>query len=528
VIDDTAPVISQCATDKTLSADGSCQATIPDLTVEVVASDNCDASPTITQSPTAGTLAGLGATTVTLTVTDDAGNSSTCTATVTVIDDTAPVISQCATDKTLSADGSCQAAIPDLTGEVVASDNCDASLTVTQSPEAGTLVGLGATTVTLTATDDAGLTDTCTATVTVIDDTAPVISQCATDKTLSADAACQATIPDLTVEVVASDNCDASPTITQSPEAGTLVGLGATTVTLTVTDDAGNSRTCTATTTVVDDTPPAVVECPADRTLEANPEGQALVPDLTGEVIANDNCDATLTITQSPPAGTLIGLGETTVTLTVTDDAGLIDTCAATLTVVPQISLTLSGNCWHLITLPCLYASTDPWEVFDELRPPNKPTDLLSGSLHRYDSYSQSYATYYSWAPSDFGSLATGQGYWLWLFEDTTIAYGALCSGTTESVVLSSAGWHLIGSPQPEDVDIASTVWYRDADGPYSFADIRNTWVQDPLIYYSCLTQSYLQCGMYAQADDHYLRAFHGYWLYCFEPGLTVWVPPGG
>jgi hypothetical protein len=68
----------------------------------------------------------------------------------------------------------CQVALPDLTGEVVAVDNC-CCVSVTQNPPAGTLVGLGDTMVTLTATDSMGLTDTCQATVTAVDVAPPLV-----------------------------------------------------------------------------------------------------------------------------------------------------------------------------------------------------------------------------------------------------------------------------------------------------------------------------------------------------------------
>jgi len=342
VVDSTAPGISQCATDKTLSADASCQAAIPDLTSEVTASDNCSTSLTITQSPEAGTVVSSGDHTVTLTVADDAGNETTCTATVTVLDHSAPTITQCATDKTLSADASCQAAIPDLTSEVAASDNCDPAPTITQSPTAGAIVGTGDHTVTITVTDASGNSATCTATVTVVDDAAPIITQCATDKTLSADASCQAAIPDLTVEVVASDNCDSLLTVTQSPEAGTLVDLADHAVTLTVADDAGNETTCSATVTVIDDTAPTIVQCASDRFIVANDPCAVPMPDLTAGVVASDECDSSLTVSQSPLAGTVVGLGPHTVVLTVTDDAGNSATCNAVVTVIDTLAPTIT------------------------------------------------------------------------------------------------------------------------------------------------------------------------------------------
>src|SRR5205814_2185600 len=126
------------------------------------------------QSPAAGTLVGLGAHTITVTATDEAGNSATCATTFTVTDTTVPTVS-CPAPTSPSADGGCQAAVPNVLGGVTASDSCSATngITLCQSPAAGTLVGLGAHTITVTATDAAGNSATCTTTFTVNDTTVP-------------------------------------------------------------------------------------------------------------------------------------------------------------------------------------------------------------------------------------------------------------------------------------------------------------------------------------------------------------------
>src|SRR5204863_4463880 len=83
------------------------------------------------------------------------------------------------------------------------------------------------------------------------DNTAPTVI-CPADSGASADANCQAAVPDVLGGVSVSDNCSAAGAITlsQSPTAGTLVGPGTYTITVTVTDAAGNSATCTTSFTV--------------------------------------------------------------------------------------------------------------------------------------------------------------------------------------------------------------------------------------------------------------------------------------
>ncbi len=72
-------------------------------------------------------------------------------------------------DRILNADVSCEALVPDLTGAVIAVDDCDPTPIITQVPTAGTTIGFGVTTVVLTATNAGGGTDFCTADLTVTD-----------------------------------------------------------------------------------------------------------------------------------------------------------------------------------------------------------------------------------------------------------------------------------------------------------------------------------------------------------------------
>src|SRR5436305_8216994 len=77
----------------------------------------------LVQSPAAGTLVGLGTNTITVTATDEAGNSATCTTIFTVADKTARTKS-CPVRTCSSADCSCQADAPNVLGGVTACDNC--------------------------------------------------------------------------------------------------------------------------------------------------------------------------------------------------------------------------------------------------------------------------------------------------------------------------------------------------------------------------------------------------------------------
>ena len=277
VVDVTDPVITTCATDVTVPVDASCNYSLADFTGSIVATDNCDASPTITQSPTAGTtITGHGTVqTVTITVQDASGNSTNCTFDVTLNDGIAPTIS-CPSDMTVSVDASCEYSIPDLTGSATVSDNCDASPAVTQLPTAGTIVSGHGTiqTITLTATDAAGNSSNCSFDITLNDDTDPVISGCPSDITVAADAAgCTAVVS--WVAPTESDNCTGvSMTSTHSP--GDTFSEGVTTVTYTATDGAGNTAVCSFDVTVTNDLA-VVVDSVHNANCADSTDGQAFI-----------------------------------------------------------------------------------------------------------------------------------------------------------------------------------------------------------------------------------------------------------
>src|SRR5205814_63873 len=154
------------------------QAAVPSVLGGVSVSDACSAPSAIilSQSPTAGTMVGLGTHTITVTATDAAGNSATCTTTFTVSDNTAPTV-VCSPVPGASADANCQAAVPNVMGGVSVSDACSApsAIILSQSPVAGTMVGVGTHTITVTATDAAGNNATCTTTFTVGESTAATV-----------------------------------------------------------------------------------------------------------------------------------------------------------------------------------------------------------------------------------------------------------------------------------------------------------------------------------------------------------------
>src|SRR5206468_2557138 len=113
-----------------------------------------------------------GVTTVNCSSTDSSANTGTCSFTVTVTDNEAPVLAGCNNiTTTTSADGlgNCSTTV---SYTPTATDNCDAIVSVTCVPASGSVFNKGVTTVNCSSTDSSANTGTCSFTVTVTDNEA--------------------------------------------------------------------------------------------------------------------------------------------------------------------------------------------------------------------------------------------------------------------------------------------------------------------------------------------------------------------
>ncbi|MTI40605.1 HYR domain-containing protein [Fulvivirga lutimaris] len=332
VEDQTGPVYDNLPSNRTVpAATGDCKAVVSWPTV--TATDNCtnDVDVNIGQSHSSGDLFDLGETEVTYTATDSEGNETIESFIITVVDATAPTLSNCPSDINLTTTNSCTAVA--TWSDPSFNDICDASPIITKSHNSGTSFPIGTTSVTITATDDAGNQTTCSFNVTVTDISAPVFNSCPSNITVAitgdgCDATATWTVP------TASDNCssDIVPTADFSP--GDAFPLGTTTVTYTATDVGGNESTCSFDVTVVDQTVPVFTDCPADIEIAADATCGAAVS--WTPPTATDNCDSGLTITESHASGSIFDLGTTTVTYTVTDEAGNETICTFNVTVIDE------------------------------------------------------------------------------------------------------------------------------------------------------------------------------------------------
>ena len=328
IVDDTTSPTISCPSDQTIALDANCEYQVPDYLGIAAVSDDCDATPTYWQFPAAGTTMTVDAT-VTLYAQDASGNFTSCT-----FDITATPGAIC------NATGGCSVTLGDYTGLVSVSDDTDSNPVIWQIPEAGTVV-YSDTQINVFTMDSAGNISSCAFNISVQDSVDPTIS-CPGDQNVAFDALCQFTVPDYTSLASASDNCDALLEISQSPSVGTVVS-GQTTITLTATDNYGNSADCSFELIPSDSEDPVITTCPPDVTEFVNSDCEFDLDDYTSLAAATDNCDTDVSLMQSPAPGTTIFGYSTvqTVTITATDDAGNSSTCSFQVTLDDDIDPTI-------------------------------------------------------------------------------------------------------------------------------------------------------------------------------------------
>ncbi|NND63406.1 MAG: HYR domain-containing protein, partial [Flavobacteriaceae bacterium] len=250
VQDVTAPVIN-CPSNITVSNDaGLCGANV--TYSNATATDDCAFSIAQTSGLPTGSVFPIGTSSVGFTATDGAGNSSSCTFTITVQDNEDPELT-CPSNINISTDpGSCEAVV--IFSTPTATDNCSATTVQTSGLPSGSSFPLGSSTVQFTATDPAGNTAVCSFNIIVSDGENPELTCPANQEVLLTGNTY--VLPDFVVsgDVTATDNCT-SPVdnISQTPTPGTELTAGVYTISFMAIDDAGNDAECSFELSVVDD-----------------------------------------------------------------------------------------------------------------------------------------------------------------------------------------------------------------------------------------------------------------------------------
>jgi hypothetical protein len=241
-VDNTKPVISNIPSNMTVySNNGNTSSCSQTATWSApTALDNCGGTLTGTPSAAPGSVFTLGTTTVTYTFTDASNNVSTCSFDVTVIDNTKPVISNIPSNITLNSNTENPLSCTQVAtwSAPTATDNCGGTINMSSDYTSGQSFPVGTTTVNYTFTDLANNVSTTSFTVTVVDDTKPVISGAPSSMTVySNDIA-----PTSCCQVVswlapsATDNCGGTVSVTTSTAPGSVFTQGTTTVTYTFND----------------------------------------------------------------------------------------------------------------------------------------------------------------------------------------------------------------------------------------------------------------------------------------------------
>jgi subtilase family serine protease len=262
VRDTVAPTISWSFTNLVLVADTNCGALMTNVTgTNFILATDLSGTLTITQNPTNGAVLSLGTNLVVLTVADASGNKSYATNRIVVRDQTPPVISLNGSSLLTNELG-----VAFIDPGVTYSDSCSGIFRVTTNGVVN--IGIVSTnTLTYTATDVSGNTNTVTRTIMIRDTTPPMISWSFTNIVLTLDTNCSAIMPVVTgTNFIRATDLSGSLLLSQLPSSNSVLALGTNVVLISVSDAAGNVSFSTNFIIVRDTAPPLITSQPLSKT----------------------------------------------------------------------------------------------------------------------------------------------------------------------------------------------------------------------------------------------------------------------
>ena len=258
---------------------------------------------------------------ITMTVTDVSGNSSSCSFSLTLLDTISPSLS-CPTVINEYYDSNCSFLLGDYTLSSIFSDNCDNNTIISQFPLPGSLISSD-TLITITVSDISGNNTSCSFDLNLIDTISPILT-CFSDTTEYFTSSCLFTLGDYTNRFLFSDNCSTPYNITQTPSSGLFI-VDTTIITISASDLSGNTSSCSFNLNLADSINPTI-SCLNDLSDYYNSNCEFILGDYTYNANGLDNCDPNPIISQFPPIGNVIN-SDTTIFLTVSDDAGNYSIC---------------------------------------------------------------------------------------------------------------------------------------------------------------------------------------------------------
>lgn len=345
-----APVITSCPSDITATAtteDCEVAITVPVPTFDA----SCSFGVSITNdSPYSNSNIGaatgnypMGPTVVTYTITDQCGNASTCSLTITIEDGVPPMCKP--KDITVTLGSTSPITIAEDAVDDGSQDVCsNGPLTYDTDITTFDCSNLGNNPVVLTVTDQSNNSSTCTAVVTVVDTVAPVCNLQPLGFVITSSTALPITITANDIDNGSFDPCGNIVSRIVNPNSFDCTTLGDNEVTMTITDNNGNVTTCTTTITITETIAPECV--PNDITINIEMDGTTVV---TGDQVAGgsfDPCGAINTIDVLPNSFTCDDIANSpiTVDITVTDNYGNTSECTAEVTVESADSLTCDAQ----------------------------------------------------------------------------------------------------------------------------------------------------------------------------------------
>jgi gliding motility-associated-like protein len=324
MLDTLKPIVSCKDTVVYLSALGA--VTIDSSFVDNGTSDNCSFITVLSKSTF--TCNDIGLDTIWYYATDPSGNQDSCRSVVTVLDTINPVAICQSITVAIASNGI--ATVNPLLVNNGSSDNCPLSYAVGKPTY--TCADTGTFSDWLYVTDSSGNVDSCSFSVTIIDQTPP--SPTCIDIIVYLDANGSVTIDTNDIDGASTDNCSIINR-SLSKTTFTCADIGNNVVKLYLTDPSGNIDSCSANVSVIDSINPTI-NCPNDIVLTVSDINCSyIMPDFSNQLTLGDNCGtSTLTVNQNPSPGTEITVNSnvTPITITVTDVSLNTSICSYDLT----------------------------------------------------------------------------------------------------------------------------------------------------------------------------------------------------
>ncbi len=188
------------------------------------------------------------------------------------------------------------------------------------------------------------------------------VLDCPGPSIVQANSNCEGIVPNYRNTVDFALFCEPLVYLAQSPLAGANIGPVGTTINVSLfgSNQSPLSATCVFSLTVVNGTPPQIINCPGNQGIPANLACEFVLPNYQGLIGYAPACNQTPTVTQQPAPGTLI-TGSTSVTLIATDLSGNRDTCRFVVggyDITPPI-LTCPSNQLFALNTNCQFVMTN-------------------------------------------------------------------------------------------------------------------------------------------------------------------------